>query len=147
MTCTTLVNMCSECSKQYAGIRQRTLDHTIGIQPGLYPIAFRAEFSKYEVPFDYALLLAERTQDTLYEIFGHDIPVIGCSSIPDSFYDDRVWVSILIEFPEEDKEIIMKMFGGGTGLVEGWECLTPKGCPSAFYLEWHKDPVGFGIEV
>lgn len=30
MPCTTLVNMCAECSKQYAGIRQRTLDHTIG---------------------------------------------------------------------------------------------------------------------
>ncbi len=147
MPCTTLVDMCAECSKQYAGIRQRTLDHSIAIQPGIYPVAFRAQFSKYEVPFEYVLSLAERTQETLYQIFGHDIPVIGCSSIPDCQADDRVWVSILIEFPAEDKEIITKMFGGYTGFVEGWECLMPRGCPSAFYLEWHKDPVALGIEV
>ncbi|OJJ00783.1 hypothetical protein ASPVEDRAFT_82339 [Aspergillus versicolor CBS 583.65] len=134
-------------SKQYAGIRQRTLDHTIGMKPNIYPVAFRAQLSKYEVPFDYVLSITERTQETLYQIFGRDIPVIGCSSLPDGYYDSRVWVSILIEFPEDDKDIIAKMFGGDTGLAEGWECLMPKGCPSAFYLEWHKDPVTLGIKV
>ncbi|KAL4922029.1 hypothetical protein BDW62DRAFT_197265 [Aspergillus aurantiobrunneus] len=142
MTCTTFTNMCTQCSKEYAGILQKYPMHSISLHTGIYPVSFRGAFPETEVPFDYAIHVANRIENTLYQIFKRRVPVLAFNNFASQpAADSELHVSVLIEFPAEDEEIINEMFGEIKDECEGWECLVPSGCPNAFFLWWHKDPM------
>ncbi|KAL4782617.1 hypothetical protein BJX76DRAFT_358773 [Aspergillus varians] len=142
MPCTTLSDLCSDCGKEYTGILKQNRTRKISLHTGIYPVAFRAKFAASDIPADHAINIAHNIEDTLSEVFGMDIPVLAYASIPTHpSAEENIWVSILIEFPEEDGDLIFKIFGDLGGVPQGWECLVPQGCVNAFFLRWHRDPM------
>ncbi|KAL2820981.1 hypothetical protein BDW59DRAFT_164385 [Aspergillus cavernicola] len=142
MSCTTLTNLCPECTKEYTAIGEKYPDYTIALKPNIYPVAFRGKFPESEVPFDYSILVANSIEHSLQQIFGEPVPVLAFSSFDtEATLDSEIWASFLIEFPVEDDVIIQGIFGGIEDSFEGLECLVPDGCPTAFFLRWHKDPM------
>ncbi|RDW58532.1 uncharacterized protein DSM5745_11223 [Aspergillus mulundensis] len=146
-SCTTLTTMCPTCV--------RTLQAILSTRPGVsinpmpaktYPVAFRASFPEHSIPFDYAVRVANAVEKTLLDVFGQRMPVLAFNSFEDVVTrDSKIYVSILIEFPGEDGDVVANTFSGvSEGLKgEGWECLLPRQgeCPSTFWLRWHADPM------
>lgn len=133
--------MCPTCQTIHKALLKKHPSHTIDLQPDIYPVMFRARFPESEVSFDYGLKVADHIEQFLYDVSGRPITVLAYSNFADSpTFESQVWVSILIEFPEDEEEVV-RMFDALVGVLGGWEVGVPEGCPCAFWLEWHRDPM------
>ncbi|KAL4973536.1 hypothetical protein BDW66DRAFT_153720 [Aspergillus desertorum] len=146
MPCTTHSNICPSCLATLLFIQRKYPESTITpMKATIYPVSFRAAFPESEVPFDYAVRVADAIKDTVLEVFGNHVSVLAYSNFESQpRAGSEIWVSVLIEFPVRDKRMIKEMSKGVAGELEGWECLLPRGdeCPGTFWLRWHENPMG-----
>ncbi|KAL5000895.1 hypothetical protein BDV10DRAFT_183078 [Aspergillus recurvatus] len=138
--------MCPSCMDTLFSIHHKYPESTITpMKASVYPVSFRAVLSESEVPFDYALRVADAIEDTILEVFGERVPVLAYSNFESRpRASSEIWVSILIELGGADGRMIEMMIKGVAEGLEGWECLPPRRdeCPGTFWLRWHEDPMG-----
>ncbi|KAL4938258.1 hypothetical protein BDV06DRAFT_226148 [Aspergillus oleicola] len=143
--CISLDTMCRECQEEFLPLREKYPSYILSgfLPPGIYPVIFRGKFLLSEVGLSYAVDLANKIETTLSEIMGVPIPVMAFSSFEMHPHDkEEIYVSILIQSPRSDADIIRHAFRV-LRETDGFQCVLPtfRGCPNALFLSWHRDPM------
>ncbi|KAL4969876.1 uncharacterized protein BDV14DRAFT_195406 [Aspergillus stella-maris] len=143
--CTSLHNMCTRSEKEFTRLRDKYPRYILSrfLPPGSYPVVFRGRFRLSDVGLDYAVRLAQNLGRTLEDTLQMPILVMGYSSFETHPHnEEEIDVSILIQFPRSNSEIIGQVFRAFQD-IHDFQCVLPAygKCPNTLFLAWRLDPM------